>query len=31
MIIIEGTRFEKSGGYTAYLEASGTSVPEYSE
>ncbi len=25
MIIIEGTRFEKSGGYTAYLEASGTS------
>ena len=25
MIIIKGTRFEKSGGYTAYLEASGTS------
>ena len=25
MIIIEGTSFEKSGGYTAYLEASGTS------
>ena len=25
MIIIEGTSFEKSGGYTAYLKASGTS------
>ena len=25
MIIIEGTTFEKSGGYTAYLKASGTS------
>ena len=25
MIIIKGTSFEKSGGYTAYLEASGTS------
>ena len=28
MIIIEGTSFEKSGGYTAYLKASGTSDKE---